>query len=266
MLKFSFLPIVAVAAALGSGVLFGSPAAAGVADAQDFQIGVCSTPCTLGIDPNPINTGNFSISVQGNHSTDDPLLILIGEKNPGATAPTLSVPGGVTAAAANKYFGLGTSTTGNLTGALETSAFSSGVAYDALNLAGGPNSTSFTNWTTTPFPSGATNPNAGAGSFSLYAIAISQAGGFSGDLSGFDLSNIEFGSFVFAYGCTTLPSPITSQCITTGDNVGATPFTNNGFVPAPIIGHGLFVLLAVGGVLFGGKLLENLKKRHLQAV
>jgi len=36
-------------------------------------------------------------------------------------------------------------------------------------------------------------------------------------------------------------------------------------VPAPIIGHGLFVLLAVGGVLFGGKLLENLKKRNLQA-
>jgi hypothetical protein len=37
-------------------------------------------------------------------------------------------------------------------------------------------------------------------------------------------------------------------------------------VPAPVIGHGLFILLAIGGVLFGGKLLENLKKRHLQAV
>jgi hypothetical protein len=31
-------------------------------------------------------------------------------------------------------------------------------------------------------------------------------------------------------------------------------------VPAPAIGHGLLVLLAVGGVLFGGKLLENLIK------
>ena len=30
-------------------------------------------------------------------------------------------------------------------------------------------------------------------------------------------------------------------------------------VPAPTIGHGLFVLLAVGGVFFGGKLLEKLK-------
>jgi len=38
-----------------------------------------------------------------------------------------------------------------------------------------------------------------------------------------------------------------------------------GAVPAPAIGHGLLVLLAVGGVLFGGKLLENLKKRNLQA-
>jgi hypothetical protein len=34
------------------------------------------------------------------------------------------------------------------------------------------------------------------------------------------------------------------------------------FAPAPLIGHGLFVLLAVGGVLFGGKFLESLKKRR----
>jgi hypothetical protein len=32
-------------------------------------------------------------------------------------------------------------------------------------------------------------------------------------------------------------------------------------MPAPVIGHGLLVLLAVGGVLFGGKLLDDLKKR-----
>jgi hypothetical protein len=37
------------------------------------------------------------------------------------------------------------------------------------------------------------------------------------------------------------------------------------FVPAPLIGHGLLVLLAVGGVLFGGKLLESLKTRHSHA-
>jgi hypothetical protein len=37
---------------------------------------------------------------------------------------------------------------------------------------------------------------------------------------------------------------------------------NTPAVPAPLIGHGLLVMLAVGGVLFGGKLVENLKKRQ----
>jgi hypothetical protein len=36
-------------------------------------------------------------------------------------------------------------------------------------------------------------------------------------------------------------------------------------VPSPLIGHGLLALLAVGGVLFGGKLVEILKKHRLQA-
>jgi len=38
-------------------------------------------------------------------------------------------------------------------------------------------------------------------------------------------------------------------------------------VPAPLIGHGLFVLLAIGGFLFGGKPLDSLKKyRSLAAL
>jgi hypothetical protein len=36
-------------------------------------------------------------------------------------------------------------------------------------------------------------------------------------------------------------------------------------VPSPLIGHGLFVLLAVGGVLFGGKFVEKIKARNLRA-
>jgi hypothetical protein len=36
-------------------------------------------------------------------------------------------------------------------------------------------------------------------------------------------------------------------------------------VPAPVIGHGLLVLLAVGGVLFGSKFLESLRIRHSHA-
>ena len=271
MLKSKLLPF--LAAALGASALFASSAGADVM--PDFQIGVCSTPCTLGIDPNPINTNNFSISVQGGKTVDNPLLILIAEPNPGATAPTLSAPSGVTADAANNYFGLPVATTGNLTGALELSNFNgstpsgtgilpptTGIAYDAMNLVGTPNSQSFTNYTTNPFPGGATNPNAGVGSFSLYAIAITETGGFSGVLSGFDLSNVEQFSYVFAYGCQTLPSPITNNCATGGDNIGASPFTNTGITPAPPIGHGLPVLLAVGGLLFGLKLWERNQNRR----
>jgi hypothetical protein len=36
-------------------------------------------------------------------------------------------------------------------------------------------------------------------------------------------------------------------------------------VPAPLIGHGLLALLAIGGVFFGGNLVENFKKRSSQA-
>jgi hypothetical protein len=36
-------------------------------------------------------------------------------------------------------------------------------------------------------------------------------------------------------------------------------------IPAPVIGHGLLALLAIGGVLFGCKLSETLKKDRLQA-
>jgi hypothetical protein len=32
--------------------------------------------------------------------------------------------------------------------------------------------------------------------------------------------------------------------------------------PSPAIGHGLSVLLAVGGLLFGAKLFERSKRRH----
>jgi hypothetical protein len=52
------------------------------------------------------------------------------------------------------------------------------------------------------------------------------------------------------------------------DVAQASNTSNTGFasgtlaVPAPVIGHGLFVLLAVGGVLFGGKLFESLNMRR----
>jgi hypothetical protein len=46
---------------------------------------------------------------------------------------------------------------------------------------------------------------------------------------------------------------------------GAESFFLISVVPSPLIGHGLLALLAIGGVLFGGKLVESLKKDRLHA-
>ncbi len=103
MWKFKSLPILAGLAALGTAAGF-APAEGSVLDSQDFQIFVCSG-CTsaAGGDPNFINTGGFNIGTAQN--TTNPLLVLIGEPNPGATAPTLSVDmTGATAASGMKYF------------------------------------------------------------------------------------------------------------------------------------------------------------------
>jgi hypothetical protein len=59
--------------------------------------------------------------------------------------------------------------------------------------------------------------------------------------------------------------PLGSIAAALSDNGDSTVWTNDGgvnAVPAPSIGHGLAILLAVGGVLFGAKLLENLNRRH----
>jgi hypothetical protein len=52
---------------------------------------------------------------------------------------------------------------------------------------------------------------------------------------------------------------------TWGSGADADSFTLQiGAVPAPVIGRGLPVLLAIGGLLFGAKLLERSKRRKLQ--
>jgi len=52
---------------------------------------------------------------------------------------------------------------------------------------------------------------------------------------------------------------------TTGNGTPEVLQTGTVNVPAPLVGHGLLVLLAVGGVLFGGKFLESLRVRHSHA-
>jgi len=69
------------------------------------------------------------------------------------------------------------------------------------------------------------------------------------------------GTFVIADSAITAATTITGVTF----DFGTGPDTFIVGVPAPLIGHGLLVLLAVGGALFGGKLLGSLKKNHLPA-
>jgi hypothetical protein len=95
--------------------------------------------------------------------------------------------------------------------------------------------------------------------------------------TGTSLATLATDGVVHIGGTASCPAgPDTDTCLFTlpGDfavgvqNVGTgnVLVTELSAVPAPVIGHGLFVLLAIGGVLFGGKLLESFKKHRLQAV
>jgi hypothetical protein len=54
-------------------------------------------------------------------------------------------------------------------------------------------------------------------------------------------------------------------CGATGCPAGSQTGPVDVSIPAPVIGHGFLVLLAIGGVLGGSKLLESLKNRQLHA-
>jgi hypothetical protein len=110
--------------------------------------------------------------------------------------------------------------------------------------------------------------------------SVQDAEGFqiwTGTVSGGTVTWSTFGSAIFggtaacvsAGGATceivfpTLVQAVAVQNNTTNAAAGDVLLTELSAVPAPIIGHGLLVLLAVGGVLFGGKLLEHGKRRSL---
>jgi hypothetical protein len=68
------------------------------------------------------------------------------------------------------------------------------------------------------------------------------------------------GVFDLTVGGITSSTTVTSVVFSFG--TGPDSFLPGVPVPAPLIGHGLFVLLAVGGVLSGRKLLESFKRYH----
>jgi len=186
----------------------------------------CAGTAPCGGDPNIIDPSSIDVGFAGNHSAVAPLLMIVGVPDGGA-APTISLPGGVSAAAAGMYYGLKVDTSGNLTGVLEgvmTSA--GGNAYSISGLktgSGGGSSESYVNWNT--FDSSQSIGT--GGSFNLYAYAIDFALNNSGPPAGNSPINIDFtgttaGSFVIAYNCAT------SGSTCTGGDIGETPFTNAG--------------------------------------
>jgi hypothetical protein len=71
-----------------------------------------------------------------------------------------------------------------------------------------------------------------------------------------------FAGLSSSLGCAGTPS---ATCQVSNDGAETYIGFSQAIIPSPLIGHGLLALLAIGGVLFGGKLLETLKKHHPQA-
>ena len=92
-----------------------------------------------------------------------------------------------------------------------------------------------------------------------FTIVLSATGLTAADLVGFTDTLGNFDAAVHLQNC----GPASGNC--QPGQTGGSSLVVGERVPAPVIGHGLFVLLAVGGVLFGGKFLEKIKARNLRA-
>jgi hypothetical protein len=95
--------------------------------------------------------------------------------------------------------------------------------------------------------------------FTIGSFILTDASGSWASPSQVLTANMGGGSCPFPPGCDAA-----AHVAPLSENGNVTGFVGEA-VPAPVIGHGLLVLFAVGGVLFGGKLLEGLKKRQLHA-
>jgi hypothetical protein len=192
-----------------------------VPDPQLFLCDSCtSSPSGPFLDPYVITTpSGFNVGVQGNHTMDDPLLIIIGVYNGTAatTRPTLTTTTsglGVSTAVLTTY-GL------SATQALFTS-LSSGSAYFELGLSAG-GSENFGNWSGGDTAHGIAAPT----SFELFAYQLTGLNLDEG--VPFTLAtNAINGSYVIAYGCE-LGEGSSSGCDKNGD-VGQTPFTVAGLI------------------------------------
>ena len=210
------LSLLACVAALGSLALLRSPASAAQLFVQD------SGTAPAGGDPNTITSPStgFVIGAAGNHTYENPLLVIVGVYN-GVGTPTVSFGGCADPAACPA------ATVGTYGLAADMGTLVSGQrAYDQLGLttgAGGGASESFVNWSAGDVANGFAAPT----SFTLYAFEL------NGTLTGgspfsVDESGAAAGSYVIAYDCED-SSGTSTGCAKKGD-IGETPFTDAGLL------------------------------------
>jgi len=195
--------------------LMAAPAFAQV-DPQIFVYQFCTAPA--GGDPNVItNTGAFNVGIAGNHTLQNPLLVIIGVYN-GSGTPTVSFSGCATPSACPAAplgtYGLTADT------ALFT-AGSVGTAFDQVALGAG-GSESFVNWSAGDVAAGFAAPT----SFSLFAFALNV--NLTSTPISIDESGAANGSYIIAYGC--LDGTGTSGGCGGNGNIGQTVFTNTGLI------------------------------------
>lgn len=238
-----------VAGAVLTGLLMTGPPAA-MAQVPDPQVwfgpaGFTSPPggTAVGGESNLItNTGNFVVGVAGNHTLENPLLIIVGCDGGCTTAPTISFAGGASVATVG-FYGLSS----------DTGTLSSGQdVYGQLGLTetnSGAASESYVNWSGADTANGFSVPT----SYSLFAFQINASLSQSNSPLTIDESGAPNGSFIVAYSCE---HDTTHAACSDGD-VGATPFTNAGLIDSPpsapeasAVTLTSLVLLAFGALVF----------------
>ena len=212
------------ATALCALALSSSPASALTIDEiNDPQIFVQqSGNSPAGGDPNLItNTGGFVVGVAGNHTEQNPLLIIVGEYNGIGGVPSITYAGcsgGVCSLATVGTYGL-TANSG-----VTFNAASPDSAYGVLGLASG-GSESFVNWSGGDTANGFAAPS----SFTLYVFQVPV--NLTSSPITIDEHNAALGSYIIAYSCNN-GTGSGAGCATNGD-IGETPFTNAGLINAP---------------------------------